>query len=137
MKVAAKKGPAKKASASKAVPTNEASPAFGRIVAAFARDPRVTVPAEQRGAFGSNGLKLDGKIFAMLVRGSLVLKLPRDVVEALVTSGRGEPFETGGGRIMKEWVVIRDVEAKWLDLAREAHAFADGGGGGARKRTRK
>ena len=132
MKVAAKKGPAKKASASKAVPTNEASPAFGRIVAAFARDPRVTVPAEQRGAFGSNGLKLDGKIFAMLVRGSLVLKLPRDVVEALVTSGRGEPFETGGGRAMKEWVVVCGAEATWLRLARDARAFAESGKSRAR-----
>ena len=121
----------------KAPPKNDATAAFGRIVAAFARDPRVTPPAPERGAFGSNGLKVDGKIFAMLVRGSLVLKLPRDVVEAFVASGRGEPFETGGGRVMKEWVVIRDVQAKWLDLAREAHAFVSGAGKAARRRSPK
>jgi TfoX/Sxy family transcriptional regulator of competence genes len=118
-------------------PKKDAGAAFEGIVAAFARDPRVTPPAAERGAFGSNGLKVDGKIFAMLVRGSLVLKLPREVVEALVASGRGEPFETGGGRVMKEWVVIRDVQAKWLELAREAHAFVDGGGKTARKRSQK
>jgi len=73
--------------------------------------------------FGSNGLKVNGKIFAMLVRGKLVVKLPRKRVDEFVSSGRGRNFEPGEGRVMKEWVTIESERTSWIDLAREAHAF--------------
>jgi hypothetical protein len=44
------------------------SGAFAAVVAAFEGDRRVQRPELVRGAFGSDGLKVDGKIFAMLVR---------------------------------------------------------------------
>ena len=97
--------------------------AFGKVVAAFVRDSRVEPPATTRRAFGSNGLKVDGRIFAMLVRGALVVKLPRPRVEELVQTGRGTPFVTGGGRVMKEWVMLEEVTDSWLALAREARTF--------------
>ncbi len=78
--------------------------------------------------FGSTGqLKVNGKIFAMLVRGELVLKLPRDRVDALVVSGEGRHFDAGKGRPMREWLALSPTSRKpWLALAREAMAFVGG-----------
>lgn len=98
--------------------------AFQKLVAAFARDPHVEAPTSSRRAFGSNALKVDGRIFAMLVHGALVLKLPRPRVEALLAAKRGEPFATGRGRVMKEWIVLRG--GSWSQLAREARQFVAG-----------
>jgi hypothetical protein len=79
---------------------------------------------EGRG-FGSSGqLKVDGKIFAMLVRGVLVLKLPGKRVEELVESGDGERFDAGKGKPMREWLALSPTSGKsWMALAREAMAF--------------
>lgn len=96
---------------------------FAAVVAAFTSDPSVTLPAARRSSFGSNGLKVEGRIFAMLVRGGLVVKLPRERVAELIASGRGEPFDAGKGRAMKEWVTLRVPEGAWLDFAREARRF--------------
>ena len=72
----------------------------------------------------SLGLKVGGKIFAMLVRGHLVVKLPRERVAALVDAGLGEQFDPRrDGRLMKEWLVIAGDEPPWVEIAREAHAF--------------
>ena len=97
--------------------------AFDAVVAAFERDRRVQRPAVVRAGFGTNGLKVDGRIFAMLVRGALVVKLPADRVEELIRSRQGAPFDAGRGRPMKEWVTIRGSTSSWLDLAREARRF--------------
>jgi TfoX/Sxy family transcriptional regulator of competence genes len=98
--------------------------AFAKLIDALVdEDAAVTPPDPSRGAFGSNALKVNGKIFAMLVRGELVLKLPRARAEALAAEGRGIPFDAGKGRPMKEWVVVRAPERAWAALAREAHAF--------------
>ena len=96
-----------------------ADASFSRIANTFAKDPRVTAGT----AFASPGLKVDGKIFAMLVKGRLVVKLPRERVDELVRSGRGRNFETGRGSPMKEWVVLTGRTPSWLACAREAHAF--------------
>jgi TfoX/Sxy family transcriptional regulator of competence genes len=108
--------------------------AFAKLVDTLvADDGAVTPPDPSRGAFGSNALRVDGKIFAMLVRGELVLKLPRAQVDHLASAGHGVPFDAGKGRPMKEWVVVRAPERTWLALAREAHAFVKG----AKKTRRK
>jgi hypothetical protein len=99
------------------------SEAFDAVVAAFAGDRGVEPPGPQRRAFGSNGLKVDGRIFAMLVRGALVVKLPRERVAELLETGRGGPFDAGKGRPMKEWVTVRTPKSTWIDLAREARRF--------------
>jgi hypothetical protein len=75
-------------------------------------------------AFGSTSLKTDGKIFAMLVKDRLVVKLPADRVSALVEDGVGERFDPGHGRIQKEWLsVISSDQEMWRTFAVESEAF--------------
>jgi TfoX/Sxy family transcriptional regulator of competence genes len=78
-----------------------------------------------RHRFGSSELKVRGRIFAMLVRGGLVVKLPRKRVDALVASGAGERFDPRrDGRLMKEWLTVDPAsEERWLPLATEAMEF--------------
>ena len=98
---------------------------FAALVDSFAGEPGVTLPNEQgnRG-FGSSAWKVNGSIFAMLARGRLVVKLPRDRVNALIRDGTGGPFDAGKGTPKKEWLTVwRDDENTWHALAREAHAF--------------
>jgi hypothetical protein len=99
-------------------------PRFAPVVDAFAKDRDISYGK----LFASMGLKVNGKIFAMLVKGELVTKLPRARVDELVRRGKGEYFDPGHGRLMKEWVVLRGTEG-WVDLAREAHRFVKTGKG--------
>jgi TfoX N-terminal domain len=78
-------------------------------------------------AFGSTSLKTNGKIFAMLVKGRLVVKLDRKRVNELVAAGEGEPFDPGHGRIQKEWIALAsESDDRWLSLATESEAFVAG-----------
>jgi TfoX/Sxy family transcriptional regulator of competence genes len=97
---------------------------FATIVEELLNNPDVTPPANGRG-FGSSGLKVQHKIFAMLVRGNLVVKLPKARVDALVASGDGERYDPRhDGRVMKEWVVLAPTsKVEWLSLTREAMEF--------------
>src|SRR5438045_3933588 len=82
---------------------------YARLVAHFAKKPHVTWDAgtAQRGQrFGASAVKVNNKIFAMLTRGSLVVKLPAARVDELVASGQGQRFDAGKGRPMKEWLAL-------------------------------
>lgn len=93
---------------------------FEGVVAAMSRRRDVSTGR----MFGSVGLKAGGKTFAMLVKGRLVLKLPRERVEELTGERQGEPFDPGHGRLMREWVALAPgAKLDWLELAREAHGF--------------
>ena len=82
-----------------------------------------------RRAFGSTSLKANGKIFAMLVKDKLVVKLPRKRVDELVDTGAGERFDPGHGRIQKEWLSAFSQEpGEWLALATESEEFLSGRG---------
>ncbi|MDQ6616117.1 MAG: TfoX/Sxy family protein [Actinomycetota bacterium] len=98
---------------------------FAALVETFVGNPGVTGPGEPgRRGFGSSALKVNGCIFAMLTRGQLVVKLPRDRVDRLIGSGTGAAFDAGKGRPMQEWVtVVADDEETWEAVAREALAF--------------
>ena len=106
--------------------SSTASARFQALVADFADDPDVTPPEPGSGrrTFGANGLKVKGKIFAMLSRDQLVVKLPRERVDGLVAQGQGERMVSGGAREMKEWLVVAtDASLDWQTLASEARAF--------------
>jgi TfoX/Sxy family transcriptional regulator of competence genes len=77
---------------------------------------------EQGTGWRSPGLRVNRKIFAMLVDDELVVKLPRERCEALVVAG-GRPFRAGG-REMREWVVVSGGD--WVALAEEAYGFVRG-----------
>jgi hypothetical protein len=100
---------------------------FAALVEQCAGRPGVTLPTDAPGAegkFGAAALKVNNRIFAMLVRGTLVVKLPRQRVAALIDSGEGEPFDAGKGRPMAEWVSLATTsQLTWLPLATEAMEF--------------
>lgn len=100
---------------------------FDGLVGELLDRPGVSYGRDEPGAanrFGSNALKLGGKIFAMLVRGSLVVKLPRERVDELVVSGDGTRFDPRGGRPMAEWLVLDPASRQgWLPLAAEAMQY--------------
>ena len=102
---------------------------FARLVEEFGSFPDVELPTESSPRrFGSDALKVNGSIFAMVTLGQLVLKLPRDRVEGLIENGTGAPFGTGKGRPMKEWLsVVDDDEQTAMVLAREALDFVRAG----------
>ena len=100
---------------------------YATLVEAFLGEPDVTHASnsiESTKAFGSSALKVNDKIFAMLVKGRLVVKLPRQRVDALIAAGEGERFDPGHGRLMKEWITVDPAShQEWLPLAREAMEF--------------
>lgn len=104
-------------------------PRYAVLVQKLAGISGVTQITEGKG-FGSSGqLKVHGRIFAMLVRGGLVLKLPRARVDELVESGEGTRFDAGKGKPMREWFVLAPTSTKrWLPLAKEALDFVQEAG---------
>ena len=94
---------------------------FERIAARHRSDPSVSAGT----GFGSSpGLRVDGKVFAMLVRDQLIVKLPRSRVDELVGAGRAERFDPGHGRVMKEWAAVPVTHAgEWAGLVDDALAY--------------
>lgn len=97
----------------------EVDPRFAPVADVFAGDAEVS-SGTMMSAFG---LKVNGKIFAMVARGRLVAKLPRTRVDEMVDAGQGERFDPGHGRRMKEWISVTADDVDWVALAREAHRF--------------
>jgi len=118
----------------KSAPAAALGPRVAAVVEAFRADPRLAsvardfeaARASRRRMFGSNGLKVKGKLFALFTQGTLVVKLPRARVQALVASKVGKPFDPGHGRLMKEWLAVSSARASWVELAKEAHQFVAG-----------
>jgi hypothetical protein len=85
-------------------------------------------PPQGGSGFGRNAIRFQKKIFVMLVRGRLVLKLPAERVDALIAEGEGVRFDANKGTPMKEWFSLDpESDLAWLPLAREALDFARSG----------
>ena len=96
---------------------------FAKVVAMLGSEPGVS-----RGKmFCSEGLKVGKQVFAMEVKGKLVVKLSAERAAELRNAGLAEAFDPGHGRPMKQWVAV-DPRAKvdWLKLSHEAFAFVGG-----------
>lgn len=95
---------------------------FAALVEAFADVPNVSIGQKGKKGFGSSALQVNGKIFAMVSSsGSFVVKLPGQRVEELEAHGIGQKFDSGQGRLMKEWLAVHPTSKQsWLALAREA-----------------
>lgn len=72
--------------------------------------------------FGSKGLRLGNKYFAIWWHEQLVLKLPAARAAELVGSGAAEPFEPMAGRRMTGWTVV-DPGTDWPALTAQARSF--------------
>ena len=84
----------------------------------------IALDAARGRGFGSNALKADGRIFAALSNGRLLVKLPARRVEELIAAGLGKPFSTGPGRIKKEWVTLTPSSAdEWMRVSEEARRY--------------
>lgn len=95
---------------------------FAKLVAFYATH-RTEYPVERAMLFGFDCLRINGKVFAKLHNGHLVMKLPADRITALVESGQASAYGSRG-RLMKEWGVIstkKDIVA----LAEEARVFTE------------
>jgi hypothetical protein len=96
---------------------------FAALQAEYADDPRVTFGT----GFGPKaGMRVDGRIFAMLVNGGIALKLPSDRVQSLIEVGLARPFGMGKKRPMKEWTSIPVDAAEAHALVAEAYAHVGG-----------
>ena len=114
-------------SGTEAAPQPLADHQFDLLVRALLGTPEVTVGTGTR-RFGSGALQVNGRIFAMVTRGHIVMKLPRARVEALIAAGRGLSFDAGKGRPMKEWVQLEPAsQGELLALAHEARDFVSRG----------
>ncbi len=96
---------------------------FEGLVDEFTGRPGITPPGATRG-FGRSALRAHGRIFAMFVRGKLVLKLPEGRVDELVAGGHGVRFDANKGTPMKEWLALDPGSPHpWAELAEEALEF--------------
>jgi hypothetical protein len=97
---------------------------FSDLVDELVGIPGVTPPRGGSG-FGRSAVRFQNKIFVMLVRGRLVLKLPAERVDSLVETGDGIRFDANKGTPMREWLSLDpDSPRQWLPLASEALQYA-------------
>lgn len=102
--------------------TEEPRAVFDDIAAEYMVLPGVDIGP----MFGSEGLRIRGKVFAFMGhRRSLVAKLPEARVTALEATGRAERM-TMRERAMREWVLVGpDAVDLWPEVIAEAFAFVD------------
>ena len=92
------------------------------IAADFLERPGVDVGV----MFGSEGLRIRGKVFAFVsFQGALALKLPAERVDELAGDD-GMQRMVMRERAMREWLTVpADAAERWAPLIAEAYAFVD------------
>ncbi len=108
--------------------TNRHDPAaaddlFDQIVPMYLDKPQVILGK----AFHNDVLKVNDKIFAMVVRGQLVVKLRADQASELIAGGDAVAFEPRKGRQMKEWIAVDPprscTDRHWERLVADAYGY--------------
>src|SRR2546425_358302 len=99
-------------------------PRFARVIEAFAGDRQVS----QTRMFGSVGLKVKSKVFAIFYKGNFGARFPGEGVDDSVAAEKGDRFDPGQGRPAKEGVAVSKKSPRGTGLAREAYQFVKGGG---------
>jgi hypothetical protein len=99
-------------------PTAADAARWDDLTAEFLAKPGVTLER----AFSRISLKVSGKLFASAGHGGLLIKISADRVAELIANGQGQPFSTGGNRVMREWVVAAPT-TDWRALAAESMEF--------------
>ena len=99
-------------------PSPEDAARWDDLTAEFLAKPGVTLER----AFSRVSLMVGGKLFASAGHGGLLIKVGADRVAELIAAGDGQPFSTGGNRVMREWVVA-SPSTDWSALAAESMEF--------------
>ena len=107
-----------KATSSTSKPTKNA--AFDEVAASLP-------PGKAAYRANRNSLNVEGKVFAMMVKGNLVVKLSPERIAKYVAAGTGAPYEMAG-RVMKEWIAFAPGSGDWKKIAREALDFVSAKG---------
>ena len=75
--------------------------------------------------FGMDGYAVGRKVFGGWWEGRLVLKLPPNARDRAMGLTGASPFDPMGGRPMKEWVVLPELDSEAaVAFAREARDYA-------------
>ena len=73
---------------------------------------------------GAQGIKYEGKMFAMFYKGDLSLKFSPERVLQIIESGQGGPLDSGTGKPMKDRVLILASNSNsWIDLTKESMEY--------------
>ena len=102
-------------------PAPEEAARWDDLTAEFLAKPGVTLER----AFSRISLMVGGKLFASAGHGGLLIKVSAERVAELIATGQGQPFSTGGNRVMREWVVAAP-STDWRALAAESMEFVKG-----------
>ena len=71
---------------------------------------------------GAQGIKRDGKLFVMFLKGDILVKFPPERVAEIINSGNGQAYDPGTGKSMKNRVLIPQAKKDlWIKYCVEAN----------------
>ncbi len=96
---------------------------FHQLVAAYLERPGVSLGQ----VFHNEVLLVNNQVFAMIVRGQLVVKVSLDHAQAMIADGHAIAFEPRPGRPMKQWISVELPHGRrglrWDTLAEDAYRY--------------
>jgi TfoX/Sxy family transcriptional regulator of competence genes len=103
--------------------TSHAQERFDELVAAYLERPGVSLGQ----VFHNNVLLVNNQVFAMTVRGELVVKVSLDDAQAMIARGQAVAFEPRHDRPMKQWISIEPPDdrrgLRWEKLVEDAYRY--------------
>lgn len=97
---------------------------YGALKEHFAKNKDVELPK----AKGAQGLKHNGKMFAMFHKGDLLLRFSTERAQELIKDRKGLAHDPGTGKPMKDRVLVPATKKRtWIKLCEESLRFVSGG----------